>query len=172
MTTQQRLEQLLDAVVVDENGARVGEVVQILLDNTSGLPTWVRVAAGALRPRLILVPLTGASLETGALRVPHPRARLRAAPRSASRALGRRSAPASRFMCILPFSHTLLLPPHDALGVEGRPRRRRSRRVASLSEHRVPRSVASLSARRVPRRVARMGPRWYLHTTNKGPYGF
>lgn len=84
MTTQQRLEQLLDAVVVDENGARVGEVVQILLDNTSGLPTWVRVAAGALRPRLILVPLTGASLETGALRVPHPRARLRAAPRPAA----------------------------------------------------------------------------------------
>ena len=83
MTTQpsqQRLEQLLDAVVVDEDGARVGEVVQILLDNVSGRPTWVRVVAGALRPRPILVPLVGASLKAGALRVPHPRARLRAAP--------------------------------------------------------------------------------------------
>ena len=80
MTTQQQLEQLLDAVVVDEDGARVGEVVQILLDNISGRPTWVRMVAGTLRPRLILVPLVGASLKAGALRVPHPRARLRAAP--------------------------------------------------------------------------------------------
>lgn len=87
MTTQpsqQRLEQLLDAVVVDEDGARVGEVAQILLDNVSGRPTWVRVVAGALRPRPILVPLVGASLKAGALRVPHPRARLRAAPRPAA----------------------------------------------------------------------------------------
>ena len=81
MTTQQRLEQLLDAAVVDEDGARVGEVAQILLDNVSGRPTWVRVVAGALRPRPILVPLVGASLKAGALRVPHPRASLRAAPR-------------------------------------------------------------------------------------------
>ena len=81
MTTQQRLEQLLDAVVVDEDGARVGEVVQILLDNISDLPTWVRVSAGTLRPRPILVPLVGASLKAGTLRVPHPRASLRAAPR-------------------------------------------------------------------------------------------
>ena len=43
-------------------------------------PTWVCVVAGTLRPRPILVPLVGASLKTGALRVPHPRARLRAAP--------------------------------------------------------------------------------------------
>ena len=81
MTTQpsqQRLEQLLDAVVVDEDGARVGEVAQILLDNISGRPTWVRVVAGTLRPR---PPLVGASRKAGALRVPHPRARLRAAPR-------------------------------------------------------------------------------------------
>ena len=87
MTTQpsqQRLEQLLDAVVVDEDGARVGEVAQILLDNVSGRPTWVRVVAGALRPRPILVPLVGASLKAGALRVPHPWARLRAAPRPAA----------------------------------------------------------------------------------------
>ena len=84
MTTQQRLEQLLDAVVVDAVGARVGEVVQILLDNISGRPTWVRVVAGALRPRPILVPLAGAALEAGELRVPHPRALLKAAPRPAA----------------------------------------------------------------------------------------
>ncbi len=86
MTTQQRLEQLLDAVVVDAVGARVGEVVQILLDNISGRPTWVRVAARTLRPRLILitVPLAGAVLEAGELRVPHPRALLKAAPRPAA----------------------------------------------------------------------------------------
>ena len=86
MTTQQRLEQLLDAVVVDAVGARVGEVVQILLDNISGRPTWVRVAARTLRPRLILitVPLAGAALEAGELRVPHPRALLKAAPRPAA----------------------------------------------------------------------------------------
>ena len=89
MTTQQRLEQLLDAVVVDAVGARVGEVVQILLDNISGRPTWVRVAARTLRPRLILitVPLAGAALEAGELRVPHPRALLKAAPRPAAEGL-------------------------------------------------------------------------------------
>ena len=70
----------------DENGARVGEVVQILLDNISDLPTWVRVSAGTLRPRPILVPLVGASLKAGTLRVPHPRASLRAAPRQIGRA--------------------------------------------------------------------------------------
>ena len=97
MTTQQRLEQLLDAVVVDAVGARVGEVVQILLDNTSGLPTWVRVAARTLRPRLILitVPLAGAVLEAGELRVPHPRALLKAAPRPAAASSAKSAPPAS-----------------------------------------------------------------------------
>lgn len=70
-----------DGVVVDENGKKIGKVGQVYLDDSSGEPSWVTVKTGLFGTSESFVPLQGASVQDGEVRVPHNVDRVKNAPR-------------------------------------------------------------------------------------------
>jgi hypothetical protein len=56
--------------VVDEADEEIGAMQRVYLDDDTGAPEWVLVAYGTLRQRFNFVPLQGASVEDGVIRVP------------------------------------------------------------------------------------------------------
>ncbi|WP_245545778.1 PRC-barrel domain-containing protein [Nocardia higoensis] len=80
--TQSTLDSLLDSMIIDADGARIGKVKQIYVDNDSGSPTWVAVSTGWFSGDS-LVPLAGARPqgEKGDLRVRVRKAQVKSAPR-------------------------------------------------------------------------------------------
>ncbi|WP_084495912.1 PRC-barrel domain-containing protein [Nocardia shimofusensis] len=75
------LDSLLDSLVLDADGAKIGKVKQIYLDNDSGSPTWVAVSTGLFSSDS-LVPLMGARRQgdNDALRVQVSKDRVKSAP--------------------------------------------------------------------------------------------
>lgn len=72
---------LRGGTVIGPDGKRLGALHDVFLDGSSGRPTWALVSVGRLRPAERFVPLDGAEVDGDALRVPHGRDLVRAAPR-------------------------------------------------------------------------------------------
>jgi hypothetical protein len=66
--------------MVDREGNRIGEIVDIYLDNETGRPDWAVVRTGLFGMRSTFVPLAGATEVDDQLQVPHRRMEVKEAP--------------------------------------------------------------------------------------------
>jgi PRC-barrel domain/Domain of unknown function (DUF2382) len=66
--------------MVDRDDNTIGKVVDIYLDNESGLPEWAVVRTGLLGMRASFVPLAEATEVDDEVQVPHPRTQVKEAP--------------------------------------------------------------------------------------------
>lgn len=71
MITQEQLNALYEAEVVDQDGDRIGALDQVYLDNESGDPAWLTVRTGFLGGRRYFCPLSTAELMDHQIRVPY-----------------------------------------------------------------------------------------------------
>lgn len=78
--TQDELSGLYNANVIDETGEKVGGVGQIYLDDQSDRPTWATVKTGFFGARETFVPLQGANVHGGDIRVPYSKEFIKDAP--------------------------------------------------------------------------------------------
>lgn len=78
--TQEHVDSLYDADVVDQNGDKVGGVGQVYLDDATGAPAWVTAKTGLFGTRETFVPLSTADLEDGRIRVPYEKDFIKDAP--------------------------------------------------------------------------------------------
>lgn len=78
--TQDNLDTIYDADVVDVNGDKVGGVGQVYLDDRTGDPAWVTVNTGFFGMRESLVPLDGATVDGDRIQVPYEKAFIKDAP--------------------------------------------------------------------------------------------
>ncbi|MFX0539258.1 PRC-barrel domain-containing protein [Ornithinimicrobium sp. Y1847] len=79
MISQEQINQLYDAEVVDQDGERVGSMGEVYVDNRTGDPAWVTVRTGWFSAK-VFVPLSTAEILDGQIRVPYPTSRIKAAP--------------------------------------------------------------------------------------------
>ena len=80
MISQEQLNALYDAEVVDQGGERVGAMCRVYLDNRTGEPAWVTVRTGWIGSRKVFVPLTTAEIVNEQIRVPYSTEMIRDAP--------------------------------------------------------------------------------------------
>lgn len=73
-------EALARATVVDENGAKIGPVGQLFLDDQTHKPSWVTVKTGLLGGSETYVPLEGHDFTDGVIRVPFSEDFVKGAP--------------------------------------------------------------------------------------------
>jgi hypothetical protein len=66
--------------LLDQDGEKIGKIVEMYLDADSGEPEWALVHTGLFGKKQTFVPLQGASEEEGALRVPHAKKLVADAP--------------------------------------------------------------------------------------------
>jgi hypothetical protein len=67
--------------VVDTDGHKIGKLESIYVDTGTDLPSFATVTVGLPpRQRLVFVPLTGATVSPGSLKVTYPRKRVKDAP--------------------------------------------------------------------------------------------
>jgi sporulation protein YlmC with PRC-barrel domain len=78
--SQEQLNALYDAEVVDQDGEKVGAMGQVYLDNKTGEPAWVTVRTGRFSGRKVFVPLSSAEIVDDQIRVPYPTAMIKDAP--------------------------------------------------------------------------------------------
>lgn len=77
----ENLASLTDTDVVDRDGAKVGGVGQIYLDDATGQPAWVSVKSGLFGLRESFVPLGDADVVGGNIQVPFGKEQIKNAPR-------------------------------------------------------------------------------------------
>lgn len=80
MITQEQLNALYDAEVVDQEGEKVGSLDKVYLDNATGDPAWVTVRTGWFGGRRAFCPLSNAEIVGHQIRVPYPVAMIKGAP--------------------------------------------------------------------------------------------
>lgn len=80
MISQEQINALYDAEVVDQSGEKVGAMGQVYLDNKTGEPAWVTVRTGWIGGRRVFVPLTSAEIVQEQIRVPYSTAMIKDAP--------------------------------------------------------------------------------------------
>jgi hypothetical protein len=73
-------EKWIDRHVVDNDGHRVGIVVDVYLDDASGYPEWLAVMTGLFGSRLSFVPIGGAVEAGGKVSVAFPKAFVKDSP--------------------------------------------------------------------------------------------
>lgn len=78
--TQEHVDSLYDAEVVDQHGDKIGGVGQVYLDDATGDPAWVTVRTGLLGTRESFVPLANADMENGRVQVPYEKDVVKDAP--------------------------------------------------------------------------------------------
>ncbi len=78
--TPEDIQSLYDADVVDSQGQRVGGVGHVYLDDDSGRPAWVTAKTGLFGLRETFVPLHGADVAVGEIRVPYTKDFIKDAP--------------------------------------------------------------------------------------------
>ena len=78
--TQDHIDQLYSAEVVDQDGSSVGNVGQVYLDDQTGEPAWLTVKTGFFGTKETFVPLAGADLDNGRVRVPFEKSYIKDAP--------------------------------------------------------------------------------------------
>ncbi len=75
------VEDVLGAVLVDREGARIGKASDVFLDRHTGQPAWAAVDIGLVGRRHTLVPITDAFLNpNGEVQVPVSKAQVKEAP--------------------------------------------------------------------------------------------
>ncbi len=80
MTENFDVSQFYDRNVVDPDGAKIGKVADIYLDNATDQPEWAAVKTGMFGNRVSFVPLAGARLEGEDLMVAFDKAKIKDAP--------------------------------------------------------------------------------------------
>lgn len=80
MTANQNFDDLINSTVYDRDGDKIGSVGQLYLDDNSDRPTWVTVSTGLFGTRETFVPLEGAKIANGEIRVPFEKALVKDAP--------------------------------------------------------------------------------------------
>ncbi|HSP59733.1 MAG TPA: PRC-barrel domain-containing protein [Ornithinimicrobium sp.] len=78
--SQEKIATLYGADVMTVDGGRLGDVGQVYLDDETGAPAWVSVRTGWFGTSESLVPLVGAQVEDGTIRVAHTKQEIRDAP--------------------------------------------------------------------------------------------
>ncbi|TDD72777.1 PRC-barrel domain containing protein [Actinomadura darangshiensis] len=67
--------------VIDESGGKVGTLEAVYVDTLTDLPSFATIKIGLpTRQRLVFVPLDGATVAPGHLRVAHPKKQIKSAP--------------------------------------------------------------------------------------------
>jgi hypothetical protein len=79
---------LHDARVIASGGEDLGEVDQVFLDGDTDQPAWVTIGAGLFDGPQRFVPLAGAQIADGRIRVPYSKDLIAGAPRFADAADG------------------------------------------------------------------------------------
>ena len=80
MLDQQTLMEARGQDLFDRNGDKIGRIDEIYLDQQTDRPEWALVNTGLFGTRSTFVPLTEASTEEGALRVPYDKDQVKDAP--------------------------------------------------------------------------------------------
>ncbi|WP_289017757.1 PRC and DUF2382 domain-containing protein [uncultured Ornithinimicrobium sp.] len=78
--TQEHIDQLYNADVVDRDGDSLGGVGQVYLDDNTGDPAWVTVKTGFFGTKETFVPLTEADYGDGTIRLPYEKGFIKDAP--------------------------------------------------------------------------------------------
>jgi uncharacterized protein (TIGR02271 family) len=63
MTTPQDIQQFIGRTAVDREGSKVGKIGQVYLDEQTGLPLWITVAAGMFSTRQNFAPVYGSRFD-------------------------------------------------------------------------------------------------------------
>lgn len=80
MISQDELNRLYDAEVLDQDGERIGALGEVYLDNRTGDPAWLTVRAGWFGGRKVFVPLATAEVRDGQIQVPYTLEKVKGAP--------------------------------------------------------------------------------------------
>ncbi|WP_165958947.1 PRC and DUF2382 domain-containing protein [Actinomadura sp. KC345] len=80
MEAQTQVRELMGTSVTDTNGAKVGTIKQVYLNDDSGAPEWVTVHTGWFGMRESFVPLSGARKNQDMLQVPYDKETIKGAP--------------------------------------------------------------------------------------------
>lgn len=80
MITTDQIPTLRSAAARDRDGHRFGSVGEIYLDDDTGEPTWITVSMGLFGTSHSFVPMKGAVIEDGDLKVPFPQNLVKNAP--------------------------------------------------------------------------------------------
>ena len=78
--TQTQVRELMGMSVTDTNGAKVGTIKQVYLNDDSGAPEWVTVHTGWFGMRESFLPLSGAHKGHESLQVPYDKETIKGAP--------------------------------------------------------------------------------------------
>lgn len=80
MISQEQIPYVLDHMVLDTEGKKIGEARHVFLDDRTGLPEWVTVRTGMFGSQETFVPIHEARLVEDHLEVPYARTRVKEAP--------------------------------------------------------------------------------------------
>lgn len=75
-----KVEELEGKRVFSSDGAEVGEVAAVFLDNDTKKPEWLALRLGALGRKQVLVPAAEATVRRSGISVPFPEVQIESAP--------------------------------------------------------------------------------------------
>ena len=75
------IETVIGSTVYADDGEKLGDVGQVYLDDETGRPEWATVRTGLFGTKESFVPLSGASMSDGGVRVPYGKDTVKDAPR-------------------------------------------------------------------------------------------
>lgn len=78
--TQEQLNALYDADVVDQDGEKVGALDQVYIDNATGDPAWLTVRTGWIAGRRCFCPLSNAEIVGAQIRLAYTVEMIKGAP--------------------------------------------------------------------------------------------
>ena len=76
----EQLSELRGAPVMDSAGDQIGKVEEIYYDTDTGQPEWIRLGAGFLGTKRVLVPVQGADVRGDAVTVQYDKQKVKGAP--------------------------------------------------------------------------------------------
>ncbi len=80
MLDETRLRDLMGRDVIDSEGKSIGNLETFFADRDSGRPEWIGVFTGTFRQHHYLVPLEGAEVEDGSIRITWTKEHVKSAP--------------------------------------------------------------------------------------------
>lgn len=80
MISNEELNTLYDAEILDQDGEKIGTLGEVYLDNRTGDPAWLTVRAGWFGARKVFVPMSTAEVRDGQIQVPYPAEKVKGAP--------------------------------------------------------------------------------------------
>ncbi|SOC52417.1 PRC-barrel domain-containing protein [Ornithinimicrobium cerasi] len=80
MISNEELNTLYDAEILDQDGEKIGTLGEVYLDNRTGDPAWLTVRAGWFAGRKVFVPMSTAEVREGQIQVPYSTDKVKGAP--------------------------------------------------------------------------------------------